>query len=31
MWGFVALILAGMSYIGYREKQRRRAKQQQVR
>ena len=29
IWGFVALILAVMSYFGHREKQRRRAEQQQ--
>ena len=29
IWGFVALMLAVMSYFGHREKQRRRAEQQQ--
>ena len=29
IWGFVALILAVMSYFGHREKQRRKAEQQQ--
>lgn len=31
VWGFVALVLAVMSYFGHREKQRRRAEQQQQR
>jgi hypothetical protein len=31
IWGFVALVLAVMSYFGHREKQRRRAEQQRVR